>query len=382
VRQPQPVIAAAKRMQTALSAVGKKVVGRKDILAQIIYALVTKNHVLLEGPPGVAKSYLASAVFSCIEGSEFFKVQCTKKMSEDYLVGPLDMRLFREEGEYRHRVEGYLPTADFAFLDEFMDLSTGAMRALLEVLNERTFSRGPQSVRCPLHTAVAATNFSAAQEDGAEAVIDRFLFRAKVQPLADKDRLLMLKAVKSTGNKDCPTFSLEDVRRVHEAVGRVVIPDGVLAVYSDLCGKMKVTDRTAVRALQVIRASAVFSGRAVAVVRDLAALETCFRVSGDASSTQHFAATFGPAYKTALQIAQASVTANSLAVRAKSLYAMAASAKSYAEVEQTALEAREVIAAATHFKLNENAEVMNRALAAAQYVITRADQLFAQESPT
>lgn len=337
--QPKHVQAASKRLNQTFRALGAKVVGRADILERIKYALVTKHHVLLEGPPGTAKSYLAMSVFSAIQDAEHFKVACTKKMSEDYLVGPLDMKLFREEGEYFHRVGGYLPTAQYAFLDEFLDLSQGALRALLEVLNERRFSRGPQQVKCPLHTCIAATNFSSESEVALAAVSDRFLFRAKVAPLSARDRRKMLSRPKVV----VPTTTHQDIATLYQACLSVRIPDNVLDGYAAVAsGIPKLTDRTAMRCLMVVKASAVLRGATIAEVRDLGALEYCWSVSGDGASESEFGKALSPIMDGYHSSKDILLSASLVEQRANDLVKLAKAATTYNDIQVVAVEAREV----------------------------------------
>ena len=338
IYQSQQVRATVKKLNQTFRALGAKVVGRADILERIKYALITKNHVLLEGPPGTAKSYLSMSVFSAIQDAEHFKVACTKKMSEDYLVGPLDMKLFREEGEYYHKVEGYLPTAQYAFLDEFLDLSQGALRALLEVLNERRFSRGPQQVSCPLHTCIAATNFSSDSEVSLAAVSDRFLFRAKVTPLSDRDRRKMLARPKVS----VPTLTHQDIEVLYRACCAVRIPAAVLDGYSQVAsGIPKITDRTVMRSLMIVKASALLRGSLIASPSDLAALEYCWSVSGDGASESDFGKALSPVINNYHSSKDVLLASSVVEQRANDLVKLAKAATTYAEIQVIAVEARE-----------------------------------------
>lgn len=365
------VIESSNRIVRAFSDLNNVVVGRKEILRQLMMALITRNHLLMEGPPGVAKSFLASSFFKCIEGGNKFKVQCTKKMTEDYLIGPLDMHLFREEGEYVHRVEGYLPTAHYAFLDEFLDLSPGALRALLEVLNERTFSRGPQALRCPLSTAIAATNFSGENEEALEAVHDRFLFKAKISKLTNaKDRLAMFNE-----SKPLRTFTHTDVLRVQEAVKRVVVPRAVLTTYVDMCGCLDITDRTVRRCIEVVKASAILKGRHIATLEDLTALSTCFIFSGDSKSEQKFS-TAMQKYKDALASRDNDKKLFVVRARVAELRTMAAKCTTYEEITPVAIEAREAINAMHALKSPSNQDAVASAINGCEAVLNAADTLY------
>lgn len=331
----KPAIA---RLNATFDSLGSAIIGREDVLRQLKFALITKNHLLLEGPPGVAKSFMANLAFSGVTGSSLFKVQCTRKMSEDYIVGPLDMRKFRNEGTYEHRVEGSMVTSDFAFVDEFLDLAPNTLRALLEILNERTFTRGTQRVDCRLWTAVAATNFSGDNDDALEAVMDRFLFKATVQPLNNREqRKLMLLSKDPT----ISTVRFSDIKMINRAIHKVRIPDNVLDAYLSVCDQLSLTDRYVKQALDVVKAAAVLEGRGTARIRDISALDTAFCKVGDDQSSMAWSKAFSSQYKTALAEEERIIDMNILGVRVNELLTLANLAELYGDIHPVAVEARE-----------------------------------------
>lgn len=373
--QPAAVRESAKRISNVFKALEKVVIGRHRVLQQLMFALVTKNHMLLEGPPGVAKSYMTNKLFEALGSATHFKVQCTKKMTEDYIVGPLDMHLFREQGEYLHRIEGYLPEAQYAFLDEFLDLSTGALRALLEILNERTFSRGPQSVKCPLVTAVCATNFSGESDVGLEAVMDRFLFKARITGLTrPQDRMAMFKADAVT----IPKMSHVDIMRVNAAMQTVVVPEFVLTVYLRMCEQLKLTDRTVRKAVEIIKASAVLSGRKLVLLEDLTALELCFVKTGDNASEQAFSNAMKK-YKEGLILRDSLSAASTVASRVGSLSSLLTAAADYDAAMPAAIEVREAQQALQALRCPENQHIIIPALTKCESLLNKADALFAKK---
>lgn len=278
-------VAVVNRYNAFFNTMNECLVKRDGIVEQLRFAVACGEHLLMEGKPGVAKSYFAHLFLGNVEGAKTFSVACTKKMSEDYLVGPLDMRLFREKGIMVHRTENTIVDCDFAFVDEIFDLSSGASRGLLEILNERTFTRGIQAVDCYLSTCIAATNFNKESEEEMEAVLDRFMFRANVGGLTnDKDKLkmLMLKA-------DMRKISLKDILRVQDLVSRVDVPTDVLKNYVDIIGKLpKVTDRSLRKGIKVLQTAAVLEGRTRAITSDITKCEYAFSVIGDAASGTEF----------------------------------------------------------------------------------------------
>lgn len=256
----------------------KGVVGRENLSKIMFYAICLEEHVLLVGPPGTAKTMLCNSVLGAITDSQYFNIACSSKMSEDYLVGPLDMKEFRETGAYVHKTEGSLVTADYAFIDEFLDLQDGASRSLLEILNERTFTRCGQSIRCPLKTAVAATNFNPDSEE-LEAVKDRFLFRDTLEYLDSQDHLVEMLNARPSEVEPIDASLLPAIKK---RVQRVVFPTCIQHAFCNLamnCRKegMSISDRRIKKTSEVAKLCALVSGRMVVLPGDiLFSAYTCF----------------------------------------------------------------------------------------------------------
>ncbi len=65
------------------------------------------------------------------------------------LFGPLSMRAL-EEDKYVRQIEGYLPYAKVAFIDEIFKANSAILNTLLTILNERLFDNGSSRIRVPL----------------------------------------------------------------------------------------------------------------------------------------------------------------------------------------------------------------------------------------
>jgi MoxR-like ATPase len=92
-------------------------------------------------------------------------------------------------------LNGRLPEAHLAFLDEVFKASSAILNTLLRILNEGTFEDDGAIVPVPLRLCLAASNEWPAAETGQElaAILDRFLFRRAVRPIATaagRERLL------------------------------------------------------------------------------------------------------------------------------------------------------------------------------------------------
>lgn len=84
-----------------------------------------------------------------------------------------------ENDEYVRQTDGYLPTAEVAFVDEIFKANSAILNALLTLLNERLFDNGNQRFEVPLLCLVGASNELPESEE-LDALYDRFLIRKHV----------------------------------------------------------------------------------------------------------------------------------------------------------------------------------------------------------
>jgi MoxR-like ATPase len=161
----------------------------------VLTALVCREHPLLVGQPGTAKSLLLDSVMAWMGGRKF-TILFTKFTTPEEVFGPVSVAGLKED-KYRRVTAGKLPEADGGFGDEVFKASSAILNTLLRLLNERVYDDGDGVLRpVPLRIFVAASNeWPQAQEGGQElaALFDRFLFRKSVRPIASaagRQRLL------------------------------------------------------------------------------------------------------------------------------------------------------------------------------------------------
>jgi MoxR-like ATPase len=157
---------------------------QRDVAARaLLLAALAGEHVLLLGPPGTAKSELARRLQRLLPGAHYFERLLTRFSVPEELFGPLSLKAL-ENDRYERLTEGYLPSAEVAFLDEVFKANSAILNTLLGLLHERSFDNGHQRIRVPLVCLVGASN-EVPQDDSLQAFYDRFLLRVPVQPVDD-----------------------------------------------------------------------------------------------------------------------------------------------------------------------------------------------------
>ena len=71
----------------------------------------------------------------------------------DEIFGPVSISKLKDEDTYERIVDGYLPSATIAFLDEIWKAGPAIQNALLTIINEKIYRNGQFSIRVPLERA-------------------------------------------------------------------------------------------------------------------------------------------------------------------------------------------------------------------------------------
>lgn len=170
------------KLQKFRSSLNASFLERTDVIDGLLASVITEQNAFLFGKPGTGKSELVRAVSNGFNGSKFFGYLLSPTTDPSELFGPVAVSKLLKD-EYTRDVNGYLPSANIAFLDELFRGSSAVLNSLLTILNERTFNNGKDLLKTPIQSIVAATN-SFPQEESLQAFCDRFLFRPTVETLA------------------------------------------------------------------------------------------------------------------------------------------------------------------------------------------------------
>jgi len=267
-------LSAIQKLGAIKNYLSTKFVERDEIIYSLLIALLAKQHILLIGLPGTAKSDLIGSLVKQILGANYFQLLFTKYTTPEEVFGPLSLKELEQE-KFIRRTENFLPAAHLSFLDEIFKANSAILNSLLNIINERVFYQNGQVVYTPLHSVIGASNEYPENDESLSALFDRFLIRHEVGYIAeDNNFLTMLRGVDVIAPE---ALTLAELVELQQQVDSVKIADEILhkilKIRKELLDKeIAPSDRRFKKSLSLIKAAAVLDGRDQVTDSDLAVL--------------------------------------------------------------------------------------------------------------
>ncbi|MEE4315508.1 MAG: MoxR family ATPase [Erythrobacter sp.] len=165
--------------------IAKAIVGQDDMVDMLLVALLSEGHVLMEGPPGTAKTFLANA-FATALGLDFGRIQFTPDLLPGDILGS---NLFNFQTSQFTLTRGPI-FCDLLLADEINRTPPKTQAALLEAMQERRVTLDGETHHLPERFMVVATQ-NPIENQGVyplpEAQLDRFLFKLLVPYPAEEE---------------------------------------------------------------------------------------------------------------------------------------------------------------------------------------------------
>lgn len=253
---------------------------RQEVVRAILLAVLAKQHIFVLGPPGTGKSELIRAVVRAITGARYFECALSKTRPAEAILGPLDIKEFRENGNYFLKRAGFASDVEYAMFDEIGKMSPVLGHDLLALLNERLIHEvngGRSTKRAPLYTAFTASNeLITGESDDAAALWDRLLFRVVVDYLQEKSNFARL--LRGGLPPSTSVVAFDDLRKAIDVdVPNIGISDiameAMVRLRHDLAKEhIFPSDRRWKQSVKALQAQAFLEGRDEIVDDDLAVL--------------------------------------------------------------------------------------------------------------
>lgn len=177
-----------------------QVLGQPALTEGILLALLANGHLLVEGPPGLAKTRAVNALAQGVEG-QFHRIQFTPDLLPADLTGT---DIYRPEtGQFAFQSGPLFHNIILA--DEINRAPAKVQSALLEAMAEKQVTVGRNTYKLPELFLVMATQNPLEQEGTyplPEAQLDRFLLHLKVDYPDSKTELEILRLTRAEARHD------------------------------------------------------------------------------------------------------------------------------------------------------------------------------------
>ncbi len=234
--------------QRVTAEVGKLIVGQEEVIEQLLIAIFARSHCLLEGVPGLAKTYMVKTLSDALQLS-FRRVQFTPDLMPADITGT---DIISEDPATGRRGLAFLKGPLFAQMilaDEINRSPPKTQAALLEAMQEHSVTVGGRTYKLDQPFFVLATQNPVEQEGTyplPEAQKDRFMFHVRVDyPSRDEEREIIKRTTSAYSADIEPVVTGEEVVAIQKIVRKVPVPDHVTDFVLDLVRRARPTDADA-----------------------------------------------------------------------------------------------------------------------------------------
>ncbi|MEO0093858.1 MAG: AAA family ATPase [candidate division WOR-3 bacterium] len=209
-------------VQAITNEVNKVIVGQKYLIERLLIGLFANGHILIEGVPGLAKTYAVKTLASAIT-TKFQRIQFTPDLLPADIIGTMVYN--QRTGEFTPRKGPIF--ANLILADEINRAPPKVQSALLEAMQERQVTIGEETFKLDDPFLVLATQNPIEQEGTyplPEAQVDRFLLKLKITYPAKNEELEIIERMAS-GNepKASPAVKPEAIIKARELCNSIYV---------------------------------------------------------------------------------------------------------------------------------------------------------------
>ena len=237
----------ADHQQTIRSELAKVIVGQTETIEQLLAAIFTRGHCLLEGVPGLAKTLMVSTLADIMDVS-FKRIQFTPDLMPSDITGT---QVLEEDAEGKRSfrfVQGPIFT-NILLADEINRTPPKTQAALLEAMQERQVTVGRDTMDLPQPFFCIATQNPIEQEGTyplPEAQLDRFMFNIKVgYPTAEEEEQILTTTTRGETATVNKVLTSRAILNVQKLVGSIAVNPFVIRYATQLVRATRPKEDTA-----------------------------------------------------------------------------------------------------------------------------------------
>ena len=204
----------------------KTIVGMEDVIDQVLIAIFSRGHVLLEGVPGLAKTLLINSIAESMSLS-FSRIQFTPDLMPSDITGTEILRDNPETGAREFVFSKGPIFANIVLADEINRTPPKTQAALLEAMQEKKITARGQDFKLKPPFFVLATQNPLDQEGTyslPEAQLDRFMFKVHVEyPTLDQEVDIINSVTGGVKEKIESVLDSEEIIAMQDMVRRVPV---------------------------------------------------------------------------------------------------------------------------------------------------------------
>ena len=282
-----------KKTSEATSSIRKElskvIIGQEKVIDQLLIAIFSKGHCLLEGVPGLAKTLMVSTLAKCLR-MDFSRIQFTPDLMPSDITGTEVIQEDKMTGSREFKFLNGPVFANVVLADEINRTPPKTQAAMLEAMQERQVTVGMTMHQLPDPFFVLATQNPIEQEGTytlPEAQQDRFMFKVFVDyPSYEEEYKVADSTTQAESASVNEILSGEDIKITQDLVRRVPVPPHVIHYALRLVRATRIEEKEGIpesvkdllswgagpRAVQFLllgaKAMAVMEGRTSATISD------------------------------------------------------------------------------------------------------------------
>jgi MoxR-like ATPase len=216
---------------------GKVIVGQQRVIEELLIAIFSRGHCLMQGVPGLAKTLLVSTLASAMDLS-YQRIQFTPDLMPSDITGTDILQEDPETGRRRFEFQKGPIFANLLLADEINRTPPKTQAALLQAMQERQVTVGSRTLNLPEPFFVLATQNPIEQEGTyplPEAQLDRFMFMVTVHyPTREEELEVLRRTTGAAAEAVERVISGAEILRLQEIVRRVPVGDHVFHFVLDV----------------------------------------------------------------------------------------------------------------------------------------------------